>query len=260
MITRIHEIFEYRDMIAGLVRRDLRGRYKGSFLGFLWNIVNPLFQIIVYVVVFSQIMKNDTPNYVIYLICGMMPWIFFNDSVRQGAGTIVAQADLAKKIYFPREVLPLSAVFSRFVNLLITYILVLIFILINGSGINPVALPYLIPALLFIMFFALGLTLIFSAINVYFRDVEHILGIILMAWMWITPIIYEAHIMDNTFVANIILYNPLTYFIKLFHQILYLQMVPDASTIWICFLICSITVTFGELIFCKLSKDFAEEL
>lgn len=260
MISRMQEIISYKDMIVGLVRRDLRGRYKGSFLGFLWNFVNPLFQIVIYAVVFSQIMRNNTPNYVVYLICGMMPWLFFNDSIRQGAGCIVDQADMAKKIYFPREVLPLSAVFSRFINLLITYTLVLLYILFTGYKINVSALIFLLPALLFILLFALGLTLLFSSINVYFRDVEHILGIILMAWMWITPIIYEADIMKGTPVQILVYWNPLTYFIKLFQQIIYEQVIPKASTLWLCFLISVITLFIGEIIFSKLSKNFAEEL
>lgn len=247
-------------MISGLVKRDLRGRYKGSFLGFLWNIVNPLFQIVIYVIVFSQIMKNDTPNYVVYLICGMMPWLFFQDSIRQGAGCIVAQADLTKKIYFPREVLPLTAVISRFINLLITYVLVLLYITTLGPNINFSTFLYFIPALLFIFLFALGLTLLFSAINVYFRDIEHILGIILMAWMWITPIIYESEIMQGTPVEHIILWNPLTYFLKMFQQIFYYQIIPDIQTLVVCISVSIITLLIGETVFYNLSKDFAEEL
>lgn len=260
MLTRIHEIILYKDMIGGLVRRDLRGRYKGSFLGFLWNIVNPLFQIIIYAIVFSQIMRNNTPNYTSFLICGIMPWLFFSDSVRQGAGCIVAQADMTKKIYFPREVLPLSAVISRFINLLITYGLILLFILLTGTGFNIAALPFLIPALLFLQLFALGLALLFSAANVYFRDVEHILGIVLMAWMWVTPIIYETDIMKDTPVEVIILWNPLTYFIRPFQQIVYQKRIPDYGTLGICFVICIITLFVGEFIFIKASKNFAEEL
>jgi len=260
MIKKIREITSYKDMVYGLVRRDLRGRYKGSFLGFLWNIVNPLFQIVIYAIVFSQIMRNDTPNYVAYLICGMMPWLFFSDAVRQGAGCIVAQADMAKKIYFPREVLPLSAVLSRFINLLITYTLVLLYVLIIGHGINPALLIYLIPALLFLLVFSQGFALLFSAINVYFRDVEHILGIILMAWMWVTPIIYEIDVMNGSPVEEIIHWNPLTYFIEPFQQILYYQVTPNFQHLGLCFIISLCTLIIGEFVFYKLSKNFAEEL
>lgn len=259
-MVKIREILSYKDMITSLIKRDLRGRYKGSVLGFLWNILNPLFQIVVYVIVFSQIMKNETPYYTVYLVVGIMPWIFFNDSLRQGSGCIVSQADMTKKIFFPREVLPLSAVLSRFVNLLITYVLVLTYVFGSGIGVDLYTLAFLPIPFLFLLTFSLGITLLFSAINVYFRDVEHILGIVLMAWMWITPIVYEVDMMKDTIAVAIINANPLTYFIGLFQQLLYYKTIPDAYTIMLCGLLSLGCLIIGEVVFHILSKKFAEEL
>lgn len=259
-MQKIKEILDYRDMIVSLVRRDLRGRYKGSLLGFLWNILNPLFQIIVYIIVFSQVMRNDTPYYAVYLVVGIMPWIFFSDSLRQGAGSIVAQADMTKKIYFPREVLPISTVVSRLVNLLITYGLVLLYVFGSGIGVNVRCLVLVPLAILLLFAFSVGLALLFSAINVYFRDVEHILGVILMAWMWMTPIVYESKIMKESFAITIIQINPLTYYINIFQQLLYYKTFPSTTILLKCAFLSLGCLIAGEIVFSKLSKRFAEEL
>ena len=124
MINSIKEIYEYRDMIISLVRRELRGRYKGSVLGFLWTYINPLCQVIVYSAVFSIIFRVNIDKFYLYMIIGMMPWTFFSSSVMGGTTCVRAQSDMVKKIYFPREVIPISYVTSTFVNMLLSFIIV----------------------------------------------------------------------------------------------------------------------------------------
>ncbi len=260
MGARFKEIISYRDMVGGLVRRNLRGRYKGSVLGFLWNFLNPMCQIIVYIIVFSMIFPSGIENYYIYLIVGMMPWNFFAEAVREGAGCVVHQADMTKKIYFPREVLAISSVTSRLVNFIITYLVVFGIILIAGIkiSIKPLfALPFLIIAE---YFFSLGLTLLVAGIDVYFRDIEHIVGVILMAWVWGTPVMYALDAAGTGVLGKVIALNPMTWFIGAYHNILYDQVLPDSLVLLKCFVVAAVLMAVGETVFIRLEKNFAEEL
>ncbi len=260
MINRMKEVFTYRNMIAGLVRRDLRGRYKGSILGFLWNLVNPLCQIVVYTIVFTNIfVRKEIDHYYLFLVIGMMPWLFFSDSLSQGSGCIVAQADMTKKIYFPREILTISTVTSRFVNLLITYIIVFFLIFVSGIGINLVALFYLPIVLIVEYALALGFALILSAITVYFRDIEHITGILMMAMIWATPVMYRAD-MATGIVYKIVRMNPMTPIIEAYKNILYYKVPPNMSALTGVTILSIVILIAGEFIFARLEGNFAEEL
>ena len=140
LMQHIKELYEYREMIISLVRKDLRGRYKGSVLGFLWTFVNPLLQLIVYTIVFSIIMRASYEQYYLFLFVALVPWMFFSSSVTDGAASILKEKDMVKKIYFPREVLPISTVTSAFVNMILTFVVVFIVVIVSGRGINPLAL------------------------------------------------------------------------------------------------------------------------
>ena len=118
----IHELYEYRTMIGSMIRRDLRGRYKGSALGFAWTFLNPLLQLAVYTLVFSMIMRAGIKDYYLFLFVALIPWIFFSTSVSAGASCVMAQKDIVKKIYFPREVLPISHVTCQLVNMLLSMV------------------------------------------------------------------------------------------------------------------------------------------
>ena len=124
LMQHIKELYEYREMIISLVRKDLRGRYKGSVLGFLWTFVNPLLQLIVYTIVFSIIMRASYEQFYLFLFVALVPWMFFSSSVTDGAASILKEKDMVKKIYFPREVLPISTVTSAFVNMILTFVVV----------------------------------------------------------------------------------------------------------------------------------------
>ena len=259
MIQRIKEIYEYRDMIIGLVQRDLRGRYKGSFLGFFWNFVNPLCQILVYYVVFSKVFRNGIENFHIYLMCGMFPWNFFSESLVQGSGAIVSQGDMTKKIYFPREVLPISTVTSRFINLLLTFVIIFGVILLSGTGINIIALLYLPIVLVIEYVITLGITLLLSALDVYYRDMEYIASVLMMAFIWMSPIMYEMEMSDDL-IWKIIRINPMTVIIDAYHQILYYKQIPNMNSLGIIALGSISLVIVAEICFRKLEKKFAEEL
>ena len=251
MKERVKSIFSYSDMIGSLVRRDLRGKYKGSVLGFLWTFINPLCQMLVYTIVFSVIVRNDLDKFYVYMIVGMIPWLFFDMSLRQGAGCIRYQGDMIKKIYFPREVLPIACVTSNFVNMLFCFIIVFAVLFISG-----VFLP-LIMGLEYLL--SLGFTLIVSAGTVYFKDLEHIVTVLLMAWIYGTPIMYSMSIIPEN-IKWIFKANPMTSIIEAFHNILYWKVLPEVHDIVYALVFGIILVIVGELIFAKLDDNFAEEL
>ena len=123
-MKQLRELYEYREMIFSLVKKDLRGRYKGSVLGFLWTFINPLLQLVVFTLVFSVIMKAGYEQYYMFLFVALVPWMFFASSVQDGSTSILREKDMVKKIYFPREVLPIATVTSGFVNMLLTFIVI----------------------------------------------------------------------------------------------------------------------------------------
>ena len=243
-------------MIFSLVKKDLRGRYKGSVLGFLWTFINPLLQLVVYTIVFSFILKTNIERYYLYLFVALIPWIFFSSSITVGSASIVAQKDLIKKIYFPRMVIPISYVTSSFVNMLLCFIVIFAVIIVSGAGINFLALLTLPVIMLVEYILALGMAMLTSAITVYFRDLEHILGIVTMAWMYMTPIMYDKSIV----LMPIFNLNPMTHVIECYRAVLYEKKIPDLTTLLSAAGLGILILIVGILVFNKLQKRFAEEL
>lgn len=259
MLQRIKDIYAYRDMICSLVRRELRGRYKGSVLGFLWTYINPLCQIIVYSVVFSVIFRVQIEKFYLYLTIGMMPWVFFNTSLQGGSTCIRAQADMVKKIYFPREVIPISYVTSAFVNMLLSFIIVFLAVLVAGWGFNPLALLYLPLIMVIEYFLALGMAFIVSSVTVYFRDLEQIVGVLMMAWIYLTPIMYDVDFIPEQ-LQPLFFLNPMTPVIVVYHDILYYHTVPGSACLLQAGLTSLVLFIVGFLLFWRLDRGFAEEL
>ncbi len=258
-MNTIKEVWHYREMIAGLVRRDLRGRYKASFLGFLWTFINPLLQLLVYTLVFSVILRSNIEQYYIHLFVALVPWIFFASSMTGGAQCILNMKDMVKKIYFPREVLPLSSSLAAFVNMLFSFIVIFIVLIVSGRGINPVACLYLPLIMIIELILQLGMTLITAGLTVYFRDLQHILGILAQAWMYLTPVVYNIKIVPKGMLPLFYL-NPMTPVIQAYRDILYSKVVPDTTTLVRSVTLGVFILVVGELIFRRVQKGFAEEL
>ena len=258
---RIHlkEIFDYQDMIYSLVRRDLRGKYKGSILGFLWTFINPLCQMIVYTIVFSVIVQTDLEQFYVYMITGMVPWLFFDMSLRQGTGCVRYQGEMVKKIYFPREVLPVACVTSNFVNMLFCFLIVFFVCIVSGAGLRLAVLVWLLPVMLIEYLLTVGFVLLVAAGTVYLKDLEHIITVILMAWIYLTPIMYPLHMIPDR-ILWIFLINPITPVIEAYHAILYWKKAPDLSELAYAFLFGIVLLVISEVVFMKLSDNFAEEL
>ncbi len=255
----IRELYQYREMISNLVKKDLRGRYKGSVFGFLWTFINPLLQLCVYTMVFSVILRAGIDKYYLFLFVALIPWIFFSTSVNVGSNIIIQEKNLVTKIYFPREVLPVALVTSNFVNMLYSFIIVLAAVVLLGNNVNFVAWIFL-PLIMAVEFvFTLGCTLLFSAITVYFRDMQHILGIVTMAWQFLTPVMYSVDMVPEELIPYFMA-NPMTSIIIAFRDVLYYGSFPEISILFIPFSESVILLVFGEVVFHRLQRGFAEEL
>lgn len=259
MIKKFIELYNYRQMIFSLVGKELRSRYKGSVLGFLWTFINPLLQLGVYTLLFSVILKSDIEKYYIFLFVGLVPWIFFSTCLSAGCSCILFNANLITKIYFPREVMPVSFVTSAFVNMLYSFIVVLAVIIFTGYGINILALLCLPLFFIIEYILSLGITLILCSITVYIRDFAHIMGILTMLLQFLSPVMYSSsRIPEN--LRPIFNLNPMAPVLEGYRQILYYKHVPDFSTLGSSILFALILIAIGEFIFSALQKGFAEEL
>lgn len=259
MLERIKEIYAYREMICSLVKRDLKGRYKGSVLGFLWTFLNPLLQLAVYTMVFSTIMRAGIKDYYLFLFVALIPWIFFSTSLTGGASCILVQQDMVKKIYFPREVLPVSYVTSQFVNMLLSFIVIFLVLIFAGYPLRFEAV-FCLPMIMIVEYvLALGFTMVMSAVTVYIRDLEYILGILTMAWQFLTPIMYSAEQVP-AHVRWIFSVNPMTYVITAYRDILYYGKMPRLETLLSAVLIGSGMLIVGWYVFQRLQRRFVEEL
>ena len=253
------ELYNYRQMIYSLVKKDLRGRYKGSALGFLWTFVNPLLQLMVYTVVFSVILRTNIDKYYLHLFVALIPWIFFSSAITGGSSSIIAQKDLIKKIYFPREVIPIAYVTSCFGNMLLLFIVIFFVIAFSGVHFGLAALAGLPVIMIVEYLLALGMAMLTSAVTVYFRDLEHILGIVTMAWMYMTPVMYTIDIVPERF-RTVFKLNPMTPVIQAYRDVLYFSRMPKITTLTEAFVLGIIFLGIGVLTFSKLKKHFAEEL
>ena len=258
-MNTIKELYAYREMIFSLVRRDIKGRYKGSALGFLWTFINPLLQLGVYTMVFSVIMRNGIEDYYLFLFVALIPWIFFSTSLSGGSSCIWAQQDMVKKIYFPREVLPIAFVTSQCVNMLLSFLVVFAVLIVSGKGLNPLALLCLPLIMIVEYLLALSMAMLSSSITVYLRDVEYILGIVTMAWQFLTPVMYSVDQVPEQllWVFNL---NPMTPVIVAYRDILYYGKVPNLGTLVHATVFGIIVLIIGVVVFGKLKRHFAEAL
>ena len=255
----ITELYNYREMIFSLVRRYLKGRYKGSFLGFFWTFLNPLLQLAVYTMVFSVILKNGREDYYLFLFVALVPWIFCSSCASSGVSCIWQQQDMVKKIYFPREVLPLSFVISNFVNMVLSLLVVLAVLIVSGKGLNFQALLYL-PLIMAVEFLlCLGITLILSGLDIYFRDLEYLMGIFTMAWQFMTPIMYGIDQVPEKYLPIFYL-NPMTSVINAYRDILYYKQPPELQTLGSAVAAGVLLCVLGFLVFGRLKRRFAEAM
>ena len=254
----LKELYNYREMVYNLVKKDLRGRYKGSVLGFLWTFINPLLQLAVYTMVFSTIMRVNVDKFYMYLFIALIPWIFFTTSVLSGTISIIQNKDLIKKIYFPRIIIPISTVLATFMNMIFSMAVVILALFISGIGISYYIL--LLPVIMILEFFlVLGMVFLFSSLNVFFRDIEYILSIIMMIWFYMTPIVYTVEMIPEKY-QTLFYLNPMTNIVIFYRDILFYKRMPSFGFMGGVFLYSLAMIVIGFFVFQKLQKNFVEEL
>lgn len=254
----IKNLYNYRELLKSNIKKEIRGKYKGSFLGVLWSFINPLLQVFVYSIVFSYVMRTQIDHYLVYVVCGIIPWNFFTTVVNQGMVTVRANGSVIKKVYFPREILPISIVTSEAVNFMISTIIILGFVIFGGIGLSKYIIFY--PIVLLAQYLLLiAIALIVSSISVYVRDLQHLIGVVMQLLFYATPIVYSSDTIPESFkwILNL---NPMTYIINGYRDIFYNQTMIDVVPLLILILISIMACVIGYIIFDKLQKGFAEQL
>ena len=254
----LKNLYQYRELLKSNVKKEIRGKYKGSFLGVLWSFVNPLLQVLVYAIVFPYIMRVKTDNYLVFLIIGIIPWTFFTYVLNQGMITVRMNAGIIKKVYFPREILPISVATSGLVNFLISCVIILMFCIFGGVGItwHLVFLPLIA---IFQYVLQLGLTLGLSAINIYIKDTEYIVQFFMNMLFYGTPILYTATLFPERY-RWILYLNPMAQIINAYRDIFLYHQIPDLFGLVYMAGVSVILFIIGLAIFRKLEKGFAEEV
>ena len=254
----LKDLYTYRELLKTNIKKDIGGKYKKSALGIAWSFLNPLLQIAVYAFVFQVVLKSNIEDYAVYLCCGLIPWQYFAGIVNKGAATIIDNGNVIKKVYFPREILPISVVTSEGVNFMIATVIILLFMLGGGRPFTINLLFY--PIILAIQYIvSIGVALIVSSISVYFRDLIHILGILIQLLFYATPIVYSINQVPANF-AWVMKINPMAYLIEGYRAIFYNGQMPDFAGLGIALAMGIVLFIIGRFTFSKLQKRFAEEL
>ena len=258
MTEKIVEIYRLRYLIYTLVAKDLKVKYKGSVLGLFWSLLNPLLMLIVYTVAFKYIIRIRVENFAVFFLCGFLPWTFLSSSLSMGVGSIIDNSNLVKKVFFPREILPLSTVFFNLIQFLLTFIILVpaLFIFKIKLGVSLSFLPFVI--ILQIMFI-LGCTFILSALSVFYRDIKHFLEIFLQVWFWLSPIIYPITMIPERF-RFYYMFNPFAIFVEGYRAIFLENKIPSLIAFATLIAISCIFLFLGYCVFEANSKRFAEEV
>lgn len=258
IIRLITVLDRYRYLIAQMVSRDFHIKYKRSVLGVVWSFLNPVLTMTVYYFVFSTLFKNTTENFLLYLLTGIVTFNYFSEASSTGLGSIVGNASLITKVYVPKFIYPVVPVFSATVNMLFSLIPVLLVMLFTGVAFTKAVL--LLPlAILFVMVFSIGMSMILSTAMVFFRDTKFLWGVLIMLWNFLTPIFYtEAHIPQ----AYIGLYrmNPMYQFVYFMRSILINGVSPNPQTYLYCILAAVVPLILGLFLFKKSQDKFAFNL
>lgn len=241
-------------LFGELVKRDLRKKYRRSVLGYFWSLLNPLMMMTVMMIVFSYMFRFEIENYPLYLICGQTMFNFFNESTTQSLYSIIDNGTLLKKIYVPKYVFPISRVLSCFVSMSFSMLAILIVMVFTRVPFHFTILLFWVP-MLYLLVFSSGMSLLLSSLAVRFRDVMHLYGVMVMVWMYATPVFYPIEAVPVQ-VARFIRLNPLYVFITIFRQLLLFGTMPPAG-LWLAGAgMALLMFALGALVFRKAQKSF----
>lgn len=261
---RLADLVEYRELILNLTQRDLILKYKGSALGVAWSLLNPLLQMVIYTAIFSVFLRVVTlPRYWAFVIGGILFWTFFSTSLIATSTSFVRNPGLITRVYFPIEVLPVSAVLANFINFLIPLALLLIVLPIAGVPVSAslICLPVIV---LCILATTIGLGLIVSSITVFLRDVEHFLQLGLQVFFYATPILYP---LEEGYLPRgadkyipILRLNPLSWYLDSYHAVTYFGVWPSAKEFTAMLFLSLLCLVVGYVVFVKVRPRLPENL
>ncbi|MDQ1439345.1 MAG: type transport system permease protein [Acidimicrobiaceae bacterium] len=270
------DIWRYRELLVGLVRKELKVKYKNSILGFVWSMLNPALYLVVFYVVFQLVLKAGIPNFAIYLLSGLLVWNLFSTGLPGATGSIVGNAAIVKKVAFPREILAMAAVGASLVHFVLQGAVMLLALLFFRYPPSPGFLLLVPVALLALLLFTCALGILLAAVNVYLRDTQHLLELALLAWFWGTPIVYQYRLVADRLGSRTWLYrlNPITPIVLTFQRAIYAKTDPNgvpilpagASPGWYLGQLGAVIAVslalfvFALRVFGKLEGNFAEEL
>jgi lipopolysaccharide transport system permease protein len=258
MLRNIQELYKYRALIFALVTRHVRSRYRGSVLGFVWSFLNPLCLIAVYTLVFRNYIRFETEDsYPLFLLTGLLPWIWFNSGIIEATASISSGGNLITKAMFPPQILPTVSALTNLVNYLFALPVLLIFLLWNGKfpGAAIATLPLLI---LIELIFILGLSYLFSALNVFYRDVQHVLGNLFSLLFFLTPVIYPLSTVPEKHRKLMLFLNPLSYLMEMYRGAVLENRFPQLfPLLWVTF-VAVFVFLIGNLVFNRNRESFAE--
>ena len=248
-LSEIAELLRYKELLRNLVIRDIKVRYKRSVLGFFWVMLNPLLMMVILSMVFSGLFRVSTQNYTAYLLSGIILWNFFSQSTSASVFSLLSNSNLIKKIYIPKVIFPLSVIVSAIVNFLFSLVPLFLILVVTGTSLGGHI--YILPlAIILVGMFSLGISLIVSTLAVFFHDTIYIYEVMLVAWMYMTPIFYPEGIVPQKFVFIVHL-NPLYYYVSVFRGVLYMDDPLLLEKLFYSALISVAVLTAGWLFFSK---------
>lgn len=256
----LSELLAYRELIWNLALRDLKARYKSSFLGYLWSLVNPLLMMTVFTILFKFLLKSPIPNFPVFIIVALLPWNFCASSVTGAVTCLTAQSNLIKKVYFPREAVPIALVLANLINFLLALPAMFLIMLLLNAHFRPAAALFPLIALIETIFL-LGVAFFLSALNVFFRDTQVITEVLLLAWFFLTPIFYRLGDIVDVQLARLVRWlNPMASLVDFYRDIFYLGGLPGWDAIVRTLVTALIVLLAGYIFFLHLSPRFGEEL
>jgi homopolymeric O-antigen transport system permease protein len=262
LLRNLRQLFRYRGLIQSLVARELKARYRGSVLGFLWSFINPLLLLLIYTFVFTVILPNRNElaqPYAVFMFCGILPWNWFSSSLMEASGSLVAGGNLIKKVLFPAEILPLVNVLANMVHFFLGLLILAVFLIVYRHWPDPAGLVWFPVAVLVQLVFTAGLALFLAALTVHYRDIRDLLSNLLMFWFFATPIIYPWQDPNVSRFKWLFDVNPFTHLAVSYQEILFFYG-PVGHAKWLVALgVASIGVFLGGYwFFDRLRDSFAE--
>lgn len=223
---RGQRVWEYRELLSSLTKKEVKVKYKDSFLGFIWTLLNPLLYLVVFSIVFTAFLKAGVPFYGLFLLSGLLAWTLFSNGLGGATSSIVGNSALVQKVWFPREVLPLAAIGSAIVTFFFQFVVLIVALVAFRRSPEWAFLPLILPALVVTVLWSMALGAVLSALNVLYRDVQHFLELLLLAWFWMTPIVYQYDFIGDTLndafgYDRLSMLNPLTSVVTTMQRVIY---------------------------------------